>query len=77
MSTRHHSKDHAPGLARPVSAGEIEIPQPPPDVVPIPPSPAHPPSPPEIDPPPPQEIIEPPGEAGERAPIVEPPFIAS
>ncbi len=77
MSTHPHSNDHLPKLARRVSAGEIEIPQPPPDVVPIPPSPAHSPSPPEIAPPPPPEIIEPPGEAGERAPIVDPPFIES
>ena len=52
----------------PVNAGEVEIPQPAPDVVPTPSPPANSPSPPEIAPPPPPEIIGPLGEPGERDP---------
>jgi len=74
MPSIKHSPRTAADDARHVSAGEVEIPQPAPDVVPLPTGPAHSPSPPEIAPAPPPEIIEPPGEAGERSPIVEPPI---
>ena len=58
-----------------VVPGEVDIPQPPPDVVPTPGHPGHSPSPPEIDPPPPPEIIDPPGPAGEPpAPVRDPPW---
>jgi len=58
-----------------VVPGEVDIPQPPPDVVPTPGHPGHSPSPPEIDPPPPPEIIDPPGPAGvPPAPVRDPPW---
>jgi len=61
-----------------LKAGNVDIPQPPPDVVPMPgppgrpDQPVNPPSPPEIDPPPPPEIKEPPWPAGRPTPVREP-----
>jgi len=61
----------------PLQVGNVDIPQPPPNVVPTPGPPGqplNPPSPPEIDPPPPPEIKEPPGVAGDPVPVGEPPW---
>jgi len=77
MNSAHFSNAPLRRRQWPFSVGNVDIPQPPPNVVPTPGppgQPAYPPSPPEIDPPPPPEIKEPPGVGGGLVPVGEPPW---